>query len=102
MGQVSKVFGVPSGAVVGGVDYIRQRDWLLTECPTLIAATPGRMRALCGEVPASTRLRAVAAGANAPPPIVPDVVVRLHSVSRLVLDEADRLLDEGFEEDSYA
>ena len=71
-----------------------------------IAATPGRLLALCGGVPASTRARqlaaAAAAGHSAPAPAEggeEEAVVSLEGVRTLVLDEADRMLDLGFAED---
>lgn len=95
-----------TGCVVGGVDYRGQRAHLLSAQPRLLVATPGRLLSLCGHTPASTRMRQQAAkGAGAgkgaaveeeealPPACV------LGSVSLLILDEADRLLEMGFEED---
>jgi len=55
-----------TGCVVGGVDYRGQRAHLLSGQPRLLVATPGRLLSLCGETPASTKLRqASAQGLNA-------------------------------------
>merc|ERR1712106_408738 len=43
--------------VVGGVDPERQRELLRKEAPDSIVATPGRLCALCGQFPSSTRRR---------------------------------------------
>jgi len=94
---VAKDLGASCCPVVGGVDPERQREHLSAEAPALIVATPGRLRALCGQVPSSTRRRAEANGMQSPAP--PDELILLSGVRRLVLDEGDRLLDEGFDED---
>ncbi|CAE8600493.1 unnamed protein product, partial [Polarella glacialis] len=78
-----------------------QRDRLRAEQPSLLVATPGRLRALCGQRPASAmqRLRVAAAAGPVEEASLPEQLLSLRSVARLVLDEGDRLLDEGFEED---
>lgn len=63
-------------------------------------ATPGRLRALCGQRPASAAARAASEGREDLAP--PEALISLRVVLRLVLDEGDRLIDEGFEEDIMA
>mmetsp|Transcript_48156 Transcript_48156/g.112622 ORF Transcript_48156/g.112622 Transcript_48156/m.112622 type:complete len:689 (+) Transcript_48156:78-2144(+) len=88
-----------AAAVVGGVDPDRQRESLLNDAPSLLVATPGRLCALCGHTPSSSRSAsrgADAVGARA------QRSVALAEVHRLVMDEGDRLLDEGFCDDVTA
>lgn len=82
-----RVFGV-----VGGVGFEHQRSSLITVNPQLLISTPGRLLALCGIVSASSRK-------TDQPPLPP--AIALHNLSSLVLDEADRLLDMGFEPDIH-
>lgn len=58
----------------------------------VLVATPGRLLSLCGQLPASSRAR----GGEMHPS---EASVLLHNLTLIVLDEADRLLDLGFEED---
>ena len=52
---------IACGCVVGGVDFVRQRQALLGQRPRLVVATPGRLLSQCGVVPASSKARASAA-----------------------------------------
>jgi hypothetical protein len=85
--------------IVGGVDYVSQRAQLLSNhsqgIVLLMIATVGRLLSICGEVPASTKSRNTAAVADA-------AACELAGVAILVLDEADRMLDLGFEADIKA
>mmetsp|Transcript_50477 Transcript_50477/g.163390 ORF Transcript_50477/g.163390 Transcript_50477/m.163390 type:complete len:670 (+) Transcript_50477:60-2069(+) len=74
-GGLTKLFGLRSFAIVGGVDKQTQVDELLAEgVPHVVVATPGRLLDL-----------------------VSSSALRLESVTFLVLDEADRMLALGFE-----
>eukprot|EP00928_Gymnodinium_smaydae_P007504 TRINITY_DN12696_c1_g1_i1.p1 TRINITY_DN12696_c1_g1~~TRINITY_DN12696_c1_g1_i1.p1 ORF type:complete len:788 (+),score=184.43 TRINITY_DN12696_c1_g1_i1:53-2365(+) len=97
--QVADAIGAAVEPVVGGVDPDAQRERLCARRPSLLVATPGRLRALCGQQPSSALAR-LAPGAVPPP--APPAAVALSKVRRLILDEGDRLLDEGFEEDIQA
>eukprot|EP00929_Paragymnodinium_shiwhaense_P096459 TRINITY_DN58049_c0_g1_i2.p1 TRINITY_DN58049_c0_g1~~TRINITY_DN58049_c0_g1_i2.p1 ORF type:complete len:684 (-),score=128.80 TRINITY_DN58049_c0_g1_i2:8-2059(-) len=102
---VAEACGASSAAVIGGVEPEQQRAMLLRDRPSLLIATPGRLRALCGELPSSFRQRygkrpdAKDGGGALDDAIAPLAVVSLDCVARLVMDEGDRLLDEGFTED---
>lgn len=98
VGQVASMLKAASSTVIGGVDSDRQRENLLEASPALIVATPGRLCTLCGVIPSSTRRRMEESG-TAPEALPSSPVVCLSQVRRLMLDEGDRLLDEGFEED---
>lgn len=72
---LQKSFGLRAGAIYGGVGKEMQVDGLLSlGCPSIVSATPGRL------------LDLLALG-----------VFSLQSCSYLVLDEADRMLQLGFE-----
>ncbi|MGC5323901.1 DEAD/DEAH box helicase [Brevibacillus sp. SYSU BS000544] len=64
--------GLHSVAVIGGVDPKRQLEKLKTH-PVLIVATPGRIKELLDQRK-----------------------LKVHTVKTLVVDEADRLVDQGF------
>ena len=57
---------VAVACVVGGVEFDAQREALAARPPRMLVATPGRLLSLCGEVPASTRARALQQGKGAP------------------------------------
>lgn len=99
--EVAVALGAASSAVIGGMEPGRQADQVQAEEPALLVATPGRLRAFCGEVPSSTQKRAANGGSEVPCER-PRRVVDLSGVVRLVLDEGDRLLEEGFSEDINA
>lgn len=61
-----------AAALIGGVDVKRQLEKLKTN-PTVVVATPGRLQELL-----DTRK------------------IKIHNVTTLVVDEADRMLDKGF------
>ncbi|PKA49352.1 DEAD-box ATP-dependent RNA helicase 36 [Apostasia shenzhenica] len=64
--------------IVGGMDMIRQAR-ALVQRPHIVVATPGRIKALLSEDP--------------------DIAAVVSKTKFLVLDEADRVLDVGFEEE---
>ena len=114
--ELSRALGAgaapPAMAIIGGENYVAQRARLFAVRPELVVATPGRLLSLCGRVPASSRARMATAGAVPPgtaraeascgecaPDGGPSVAIELGQLKVLVLDEADRLLDLGFEED---
>ena len=101
VGQVAKDLGCSCKVILGGVDHLRQREQLKVERPALLVATPGRLRALCGQWPASATARAASDGRE-DTLTPPEALISLRVVLRLVLDEGDRLIDEGFEEDIMA
>ncbi|KAL5534728.1 hypothetical protein ACEPAG_1192 [Sanghuangporus baumii] len=74
--DLGKPFGLTSIAVYGGVDKAPQRQALKDKSAAMIVGTPGRMLDL-----------------------VEDGSCDLSGVRYLVLDEADRMLDKGFEND---
>ncbi|CAK0877407.1 unnamed protein product [Prorocentrum cordatum] len=96
--EVAAALGSASAAVIGGVDHVQQRERIRAAAPALLVATPGRLRALCGQLPSSSRARAAPGEARE----APASALRLGRIVRLVLDEGDRLLDEGFGEDIQA
>jgi len=75
--QVGNAFGIQSKVVYGGVPKYEQKKLIREGCDILVA-TPGRLLDLLED---------------------DDPCMTLASVSYLVLDEADRMLDCGFEED---
>ncbi|KAL5518481.1 DBP3 [Sanghuangporus vaninii] len=77
--ELGKPFGLTSIAVYGGVDKAPQRQALKDKSAAMIVGTPGRMLDL-----------------------VNDGSCDLSGVKYLVLDEADRMLDKGFENDIRA
>lgn len=86
--EAAASFNSSVGLVTGRkspVDRKNDLDMLLEKSPALIVATPRRLLALCGG--GSDRA---------------DVSVTLSSVVRFVMDDANRLLDEGFSEDVSA
>ncbi|CAK9060669.1 unnamed protein product [Durusdinium trenchii] len=99
VGQVARDLGCAAKVILGGVDHERQREQLKNERPSLLVATPGRLRALCGQLSASAAARAQSEGRQEKHP---QALLSLGVVLRLVLDEGDRLIDEGFEEDIMA
>jgi len=99
VGEVAEKLGAASMVILGGVDHVQQRESLLHDCPALLVATPGRLLALCGKWSSTARSRKSDAQQAAD---LPEPAIRLRHVDRLVLDEADRLLDEGFESDILA
>jgi ATP-dependent RNA helicase DBP3 len=72
---------VPSVCVYGGVSKSEQRTELRTLRPAVVVATPGRLVDLLSEG---------------------DATLNLRGVTHFVLDEADRMLDMGFEPDIAA
>nr|WP_241254635.1 DEAD/DEAH box helicase [Brevibacillus sp. SYP-B805] len=70
--RVLAVSGLHAVALIGGVDPKRQLEKLKTR-PAVVVATPGRLKELLEQRK-----------------------VKVHTVKTVVVDEADRLLDEGF------
>lgn len=70
--QVLATRNLQAMALIGGVDVKRQVEKLKTK-PALIVATPGRLKELLEQKK-----------------------VKIHMVKTVVVDEADRMLDEGF------
>lgn len=70
--QVLAACGMHALALIGGVDAKRQLDKLKTR-PAVVVATPGRLKELLDQRK-----------------------VKVHMVKTVVVDEADRMLDEGF------
>eukprot|EP00039_Didymoeca_costata_P012896 m.188373 g.188373 ORF g.188373 m.188373 type:complete len:550 (+) comp15616_c0_seq6:56-1705(+) len=81
---------------VGGSDLESYQRTFLEKKPTIVIATPGRLLSLCGKIPASTLARRQQQHTDSE---APDRVCDLSNVVMLIFDEADRLLDLGFEED---
>lgn len=92
-------WAIQTFGIVGGVDFKAQRDRLLQQQPLLVVATPGRLLSLCGETPASTRMRQKQNDETCTDGDQLIASLCLTSVSLLILDEADRLLELGFESD---
>mmetsp|Transcript_21741 Transcript_21741/g.38414 ORF Transcript_21741/g.38414 Transcript_21741/m.38414 type:complete len:575 (-) Transcript_21741:12-1736(-) len=69
--------------VLGGVSYNAQMEDLLASHPALVVATPGRFADLCG---------LTSGGSDT------DICIKVDDVCEVVIDEADMMLDLGFQE----
>eukprot|EP00040_Diaphanoeca_grandis_P024877 m.137343 g.137343 ORF g.137343 m.137343 type:complete len:760 (+) comp29915_c0_seq2:282-2561(+) len=89
---------ITSMVVIGGTDITSQRSLIMDIMPVIVVATPGRLLGLCGRISQSTRTSQMQKIVRHDDSDV-EVACSLHNVCTFVLDEADRLLDLGFEED---